>query len=297
MAGKAILHMLSTLKHMSPFDVNMALDAGYDAAIPYTNVTLDEVTALVQDAMFSRSPDDALRTGIFFAGRDAVLALDMLETAKSALLAPFEVSLFADPYGSFTTAGAMVACVEKVLREKKQRELKGASVVIYGATGVVGYSSAVIAALEGAKVTIVGYSGLDRVSKQAEEMHARFGITVKPADGSKSEQVRALLLDHEIALCAARAGVQVLSKDDLAAAKNLLIAADVNAVPPLGVEGCGLHDNGVVISPHGALGIGALAIGNVKYGAEAGLFKQMTVSDKPLCLDFRHAFALARELV
>jgi len=91
--------------------------------------------------------------------------------------------------------------------------------------------------------------------------------------------------------------VQVLSKQDLEAAKNLLIAADVNAVPPLGVEGCGLHDNGVVVSSHGALGIGALAIGNIKYGAQSGLFKQMTTSDKPLCLDFRDAFALARKLV
>jgi methylene-tetrahydromethanopterin dehydrogenase len=35
----------------------------------------------------------------------------------------------------------------------------------------------------------------------------------------------------------------------------------------------------------------------VKYGAESGLFKQMVTSDKPLCLDFRHAFALARQLV
>ncbi|MEK4035002.1 NAD(P)-dependent methylenetetrahydromethanopterin dehydrogenase [Methylocystis sp. IM3] len=295
--AKAILHMLSTLKHMSPFDVNMALDAGYDAAIPYTNVTLDEVTALVQDAMFSRAPSAALKTGIFFAGRDAVLALDMLEAAKKALLKPFEVSLFADPYGSFTTAGAMVACTEKVLREKKNRELKGARIVIYGATGVVGYSSAVIAALEGAEVTIVGYSGLDRVAKQADEMNKRFNIKVTPADGSSHEMVRELLMKHEIALCAARAGVQVLSKDDLSAAKDLLIAADVNAVPPLGVEGCGLHDNGVVVSAHGALGIGALAIGNVKYGTESGLFKQMVTSDKPLCLDFRHAFALARQLV
>lgn len=295
--AKAILHMLSTLKHMSPFDVNMAIDAGFDVTVPYTNVTLDEVTALVQDAMFSRAPSAALRTGIFFAGRDAVLALDMLEEAKKALLKPFEVSLFADPYGSFTTAGAMVACVEKVLREKKQRDLKGSKIVIYGATGVVGYCSAVIAALEGAEVTVAGYSGLERVTKLAEEMCQRFNIKVTPADGSSSDQVRALLLQHEIALCAARAGVQVLSKSDLEAAKNLLIAADVNAVPPLGVEGCGLHDMGVTISSHGALGIGALAIGNVKYGTESGLFKQMVTADKPLCLDFRHAFALARKLV
>lgn len=295
--AKAILHMLSTLKHMSPFDVNMAIDAGFDVTVPYTNVTLDEVTALVQDAMFSRAPSACLRTGIFFAGRDAVLALDMLEEAKKALLKPFEVSLFADPYGSFTTAGAMVACVEKILRERKQRDLKGSKIVIYGATGVVGYCSAVIAALEGAEVTVAGYSGLERVTKLAEEMCQRFNIKVTPADGSSSDQVRALLLQHEIALCAARAGVQVLSKSDLEAAKNLLIAADVNAVPPLGVEGCGLHDMGVTISSHGALGIGALAIGNVKYGTESGLFKQMVTAEKPLCLDFRHAFALARQLV
>jgi methylene-tetrahydromethanopterin dehydrogenase len=275
----------------------MALDAGYDAAVPYTNVTLEEVTALVQDAMFSRAPSAALRTGIFFAGRDAILALDMMDAAKSALLKPFEVSLFADPYGSFTTAGAMVACVEKVLREKKKRELKGSRIVIYGATGVVGFSSAVISALEGADVTIVGYSGIERVQKSAEEIEKRFGVKVKSADGSTQEQVRKLLVDAEIALCAARAGVQVLSKDDLAAAKSLLIAADVNAVPPLGVEGCGLHDNGVEVSAHGALGIGALAIGDIKYKAESGLFQQMVASDKPLFLDFRHAFALARELV
>ena len=297
MTAKAILHMLSTLKHMSPFDVNMAVDAGYDVTIPYTNVTIEEVPALVQDAMFSRSPNDALRTGIFFAGRDAVLALDMMDAAKKSLLKPFEVSLFADPYGSFTTAGAMVACVEKLLREKKQRELKGAKIVIYGATGVVGYSAGVIAALEGADVTMVGYSGLERVAKLTDEIDKRVGVKCKPAVGSTAEQGRALLLVNAVALCAARAGVQVLSKDDLASAKGLLIAADVNAVPPLGVEGCGLHDNGVVVSPTGALGIGALAIGNVKYGTQSGLFKQMTAATKPLCLDFRHAFALARTLV
>jgi methylene-tetrahydromethanopterin dehydrogenase len=221
----------------------------------------------------------------------------MLDAAKNALLKPFEISLFADPYGSFTTAGAMVAYVEKVLREKKNRELKGSRIVVYGATGVVGFSAAVISALEGADVTIVGYSGLPRVAKQADEIEKRFGVKVKPADGSSPEQVRALLIESEIALCAARAGVQVLSKEDLTAAKSLLVAADVNAVPPLGVEGVGLHDKGVEVSQWGALGIGALAIGDIKYGTESGLFKQMTTSDKPLCLDFRHAFALARELV
>ena len=47
MADKNILHMLTPTKHTSPFDVNMALDAGYDAVLTYNNVTLDDVTGLV----------------------------------------------------------------------------------------------------------------------------------------------------------------------------------------------------------------------------------------------------------
>ena len=70
--AKNILHMMTPLAHMSPFDVNMALDAGYDATASYTNVSLDEITGLVQDAMFSRSPRDATRTGVFIGGKDAL---------------------------------------------------------------------------------------------------------------------------------------------------------------------------------------------------------------------------------
>src|ERR1700730_10509403 len=104
MADKNILHMVTPLKHMSPFDVNMALDAGYDAVLPYASVTLDEITGLVQDAIFSRPPKTGVRTGFFIGGRNASLALDMLETAKKALVPPFGISFLADPSGSFTTA-------------------------------------------------------------------------------------------------------------------------------------------------------------------------------------------------
>jgi len=294
--AKLILHMLSPLKHMSPFDVNMALDAGYDSVTPYTNVTLEEIEPLVQDAMFSRSPRDAVRTGVFIGGKDAIQALDMVEKAKKTLLKPFEISIFADPAGSFTTAAAMVACVEKVLKDKKQRSLSGTKVVVYGATGVVGFSSAVIAALEGAKVTLAGYNGPDRVEKATHEIRKRFGVETFFADASDHDKVLNLLVNSEIALCAGRAGVQILSADDIRQAKNLLVCADVNAVPPLGIQGVDLHDDGKEL-PGGSLGIGALAIGNVKYQTEFRLFKKMATSDSPLCIDFRDAFKLARELV
>src|SRR6476659_5837109 len=113
MTDKHILHMLTPLKHMSPFDVNMALDAGFDAAVPYTGVALGEVTGLVQDAIFSRPADAGVDTAIFIAGKDAGLALDMFQAAKQAMVPPFKVSVVAVSSDKITTEAAMVAKVEK----------------------------------------------------------------------------------------------------------------------------------------------------------------------------------------
>jgi methylene-tetrahydromethanopterin dehydrogenase len=295
MADKNILHMVTPLKHMSPFDVNMALDAGYDAVLPYSGVTLDEITGLVQDAIFSRPPKTGARTGFFIGGKNASLALDMLERAKKALVPPFGISFFADPSGSFTTAAAMVACVEKVLKDKKKRGLKGLKIAVFGATGVVGFTAGVIAALEDADITLVGYDGIKRVADAATEIKARFGAGVHAADGSDDAKKADILKDAEAVLAAGRAGVQILTKDQIAAAKNLLVAADINAVPPAGIEGLKGNANGDAL-PGGALGIGAYAVGGIKYRTEFGLFKKMIEAAKPLALDFRDAFALAREL-
>jgi methylene-tetrahydromethanopterin dehydrogenase len=294
--AKNILHMMTPLAHMSPFDVNMAIDAGYDATASYTHVGLEEITGLVQDAMFSRSPRDAVRTGVFIGGKDALLALDMLDAAGKALFKPFEISLFADPAGSFTTAAAMIAVVEKTLREKKDRALRGAAVSVFGATGVVGTASGVIAALEGASVTFVGRDGLERASRHAADVNRRFGVNIAVADGTTPQMKAAILARTEVVLAAAKAGVRVLDAAEIAHAGKLLVAADVNAVPPSGIEGVDAQANGTPVGDHGALGVGALAVGNVKYRTESGLFKQMTESKTPLRLDFRQAFDLARTL-
>jgi methylene-tetrahydromethanopterin dehydrogenase len=294
--AKNILHMITPLAHMSPFDVNMAIDAGYDATASYTNVSLDQVEGLVQDAMFSRSPRDATRTGVFIGGKDALVALDMLDAGAKALFKPFEISLFADPAGSFTTAAAMIAVVEKALKEKKGRALHGAAITVFGATGVVGTASAVIAALEGASVTLAARDRTSRTADHAAEINRRFGLNLAVADGSTPQSRAAILTGAEVVLATAKAGVRVLDAGEIAAAAKLLIAADVNAVPPSGIEGVDAHANGAPLGERGALGVGALAIGNVKYRTESGMFKQMTESKSPLRLDFRQAFDLARTL-
>ena len=76
-----ILHFLSTQSFASPFDVNMAVDAGYKVVVPHTGVRLDDTRALVQDAIFSRPPHYGCRTAMFIGGKDALLALDMLAVA------------------------------------------------------------------------------------------------------------------------------------------------------------------------------------------------------------------------
>ncbi|TPV98551.1 MAG: NAD(P)-dependent methylenetetrahydromethanopterin dehydrogenase [Beijerinckiaceae bacterium] len=292
--AKNILHMLSPLRHMSPFDVNMALDAGYDAVVPYIDVKLEEIMPLVQDAMFSRSPRDAVHTAVFIGGKDAVLALDMLDQVRKTLLKPFEISAFADPAGSFTTAAAMVACVEKTLKQKKGKTLANTRIVIFGATGPVGYTSGVIAALEGAEVTLTARE-LSKVQAKADEIKQRFGLTVQAVQAKSPDEVSAALAGKEVALCAAAAGVQVISASMLAAAKSLLVSSDVNAVPPAGIEGLELMANGAELAG-GSLGIGPLAIGDVKYKTESGLFQRMASSPKAISLDFRDAFSLAREI-
>ena len=294
MENRHILHMLSPLGHVSPFDVNMAVDAGFEVVVPYTRVELKEVGGLIQDAIFSRGPKGAKATGAFIGGKNAELALDMLAVAKKAMVPPFEISVFADPAGSFTTAAAMVAKVEKAMAQKG---LAGRKVVIYGGTGVVGFASAVITALQKAHPVLVGYDGPERVKALAESAKKRFGVEIGHMDGSSEAANSAALGDAEIVLSAPRAGVRVLSKDQLAKASKLLVAADVNAVPPASLEGIGVQDDGKAIAGSQASGIGALAIGGVKYKVQAGLLKRMIETDKPVYLDFRDAFDLARQIV
>lgn len=294
MADKHILHLLSPLRLVSPFDVNMALDAGFDAVVPYGGVTQNDITGLVQDAIFSRPPKDGAKTGVFIGGKDAIAALDMLEAAKRAMVGPFVISLFADPAGSFTTAAAMVARAEKALREKHQRGLDGLNTVVFGATGVVGFAAGVIAAMEGATVTLAGYDGPDRVARAAAEISKRFGVAPHSAAARDDQEKTKLLADAQVVFCTGRAGVQILSAAQVSAASKLLVVADVNAVPPAGVEG--LEANADASPIGGALGIGALAIGGTKYRTEFGLFRRMIESTKPVTFDFRDAFALARDV-
>ena len=116
------------------------------------------------------------------------------------------------------------------------------------------------------------------------------------ADASGEADKNALVAEAEVLLATAKAGVQVIAPAHLALASRLLVAADINAVPPAGVEGIGFMDDGAPLAAISgkAAGIGPLAIGNVKYKVQQGLLQKMRETDKPLYLGFADCLDEAR---
>ena len=69
----------------------------------------------------------------------------------------------------------------------------------------------------------------------------------------------------------------------------------MNAVPPEGIAGVGVMDDAKPIEGTPAVGIGALAVGNVKYQTQHRLLVQMREAEKKaVTLSFPEAFAVAR---
>ena len=289
-----ILHMFTPGRQMSPFDINMAADAGYQIIVPYCDVALDRITGLTQDTIFSRGPKGVARTGIFIGGRDAQLAADMLERARTSMVKPFIVSLMADPSGAYTTAAAMVACVEAALKRHHAQGLEGQRVVILGGTGPVGRVAGVIAAQAGADVYLSSRNGIDAAQEAADETGQRFGVTLHGLSGGDPVPVRRSSAVADVLLACAAGGVLVVSSEALGAATRLKVAADVNAVPPEGIAGVGVMDDAKPLAGTQAVGIGALAVGNVKYQTQHRLLVQMCEAEKAQVLGFAEAFAVAR---
>lgn len=289
--------MITPAKNLSPFDVNMALDAGWDNTVGYTNVETDEVEALIQDAIFSRGPAGAKRTGVFLGGRDMHLVMGMLKICESSMVPPFETSCFADPSGAFTTAAGMMACVEQGLKERFDTDLKGKHVVIMGGTGPVGSAAAVLAAKAGADVQIMGRKK-EKSEQVAELCNREYGEGTTGIRGEANSMIGEVAKSADVILAAVAAGVQVISEEHIKSASALKVVADVNAVPPSGIAGLDAMDDCKAIegSSSGAVGIGALVIGNVKYQTQHRLLREMRAADKPVFLHFEHAFGMAKEI-
>jgi len=261
--------------------------------MPYTGVGLDEISALTQDAIFSRSPSGVKREALFFGGRDVSLAVDMQNSAKKAMFAPFSVSTMTDPSGAFTTSGALLAKVSRHLATSHDA-LSKQTIAIFGASGTVGSTSALIAAGQGAQVQLVAHAKVERMQAHADILEEKYGYKFEVVDGASDEAKVKILQTATVAIAAAPVSVRVLEGRHYKNSNSLKVVADVNAVAPSGIEGVDAENDGSQIAGTNILGVGALAIGQLKYVTQQKLLQQMlSGTEKPVHLDYNHAFNIA----
>jgi hypothetical protein len=159
-----------------------------------------------------------------------------------------------DSNGSNTTAVAAVARVRQAAGD-----LRGRRVVITAGTGPVGLRAAGLLAAAGAEVTITSRRPVDPALLAA--VQHRFGGQVRAvtmADGAEASDV---LDGAEVLLNTGPAGVCLVPRTAWAGRTGLRVIADLNAVPPAGVEGVQPQDEGTNrdgVTAFGALGVGGL---------------------------------------
>lgn len=291
--GPRILYFFTPADNISPFDVTIAADAGYNQILPIINIKPNQVADMVQDAIFARPPKRFNDTGIFIGGRDVHLAADMFQYAKKAMVGDFKVGVFADPNGAYTTSASVVSLIEKALLETHGAGLKGRKIAVFG-TGPVGLSTAVLAAQQGAQTRLCKLTA-DDDHNIASRFCERYGVNVDWTSALTQQEKIDVLSDAEVVVCAARAGVRILDDNELSKAGKLLLAVDTNAVPPSGIAGIGMQDwNKPVDLEHCSFnGIGPLAIGKMKYKVQFGLFEAMQKSETAALIDFPEAYQFA----
>jgi len=274
---KRLLLQLDSDRHPSSFDRIVALDAGVDDVMSYGGVTPEDVTPLVHGCLFTRGISELKHTAVWIGGAQVAAGEALTQAVTNAFFGPFTVSVMMDSNGCNTTAAAAVA------RLGSAAEIRGARAVILAGTGPVGLRAAVLLAREGATVTITSRS-MDRARDAARHLHERFGVTVTPGEAKDDAGVARALEGAQICLCAGAAGAKLLSREIWTKNPTLYALGDVNAVPPLGIEGTEAGDKGADREGKrvfGAIGIGGLKM-KVHKAAVASLFER---NDAVLDLD------------
>lgn len=294
---KKVFIFLDTDKHASPFDILTTIDVFPEAQIlKYENVTTEDAEKIVYDTMFPRGPEGAKHTKIFINGRDFKRVNEILEKIKKSMFPPFELSIIIDPRGAYSTAAAVVAKSLELSLIKGFGKLEGRSVAVLAGTGPVGQTAARLYASEKANV-IVTSRDLQRASEVAAKINEdALSESVRGFQAQTPEETGKAVADAEIILSAGAAGTQLLPLNTLKEyGRKCKIVADINAIPPLGVEGLKSTAEGEEVLPN-VFGLGALAIGKLKIKVEAELIKRAAEEPKGI-FDYKVAYEIAKKRV
>jgi predicted dinucleotide-binding enzyme len=194
-----------------------------------------------------------------------------------------------DANGSNTTAAAAaLAALTSV-----GGSLDGAHAVVLPATGPVGQRVARLLSRLGASVSI-GSRDLGRAQSLTERLRNTTGGRFEAFTGGDPAQLNAAIAKASVVVAAGPEGAQVLPSALWQGRSSLRVVVDLNAVPPLGVEGIEATDKNA--ERHGTHAWGALGVGGLKMKIHKKAVKELfNANDK--ILDAEEVLELGRDLV
>jgi glutamyl-tRNA reductase len=189
-----------------------------------------------------------------------------------------------DANGANTTAAAAVWAAAQHL------DLANATALVFGGTGPVGQRVARL--LAGAGTTVrVGSRQQSRAETVCASIRGRYANARLQAVGTGTpDELLAALAGCALLISAGAAGVMLLPKAVRRSFAELRVAIDLNAVPPVGLEGVEVTDKAVErdgVHCYGAIGVGGTKM-KLHKAAIARLFER-----NDLVLDAEEVYALA----
>jgi hypothetical protein len=152
--------------------------------------------------------------------------------------------------------------------------------------------AAAFLAEEGAEVTITSRTK-ERADAAAKAIESRFGREVRGVAAFDDASRAAAIQDANIIFAAGAIGVQLLPESAWKDNPNVMLVADVNAQPPLGIEGIEATDKGTDYG--GKLAFGALGIGGLKLKLHRECISKLFDSAEGV-YDAEEIYALAKEM-
>ncbi len=283
---KKLLFQFDTDSHPSVFDTVVGYDGGADHVIGHGGLTPENITALVEGAIFTRAPKDKKNTAIFIGGSDIIAGQQLLTAVQACFFSGFQVSVMLDSNGSNTTAAAAVA------KLASSGVLAGKKAVVLAGTGPVGQRAATMLAQEGADVFLTART-MDRAIYACHNMKTRFGVTITPIEAFDNEARALIIKDAHIVLATGATGVQLLSAEQWQNNPTIEMIADANATPPLGIGGTDMMDKGTL--RHGKIIWGAIGFGTLKLALHRACIAQLFTDNKQV-LDAEIIYALAKKM-
>lgn len=287
MAKRKILIQIDSDPQPSVFDRVVAIDAGADELFSYGGVQPEQVQAIVHGAIFTRGPDELKNTALFIGGSDVAAGERLLQEALKHMIpaAGLRVSVLLDANGANTTAAAAVRAAARHL------DLNGLPALVLGGTGPVGQRVARLLARAGSQVSVGSRQQSRATGVCAEIARAVPNAQLRPVGTGTPEELDAALQGRALVVAAGAAGAVLLPRPVRERATGLKVVIDLNAVPPLGIEGVKAGDKAA--DRDGVLAYGAIGVGGTKMKVHRAAIARLFESNDQV-LDAEEIYQLAQ---